>query len=52
MRCIDCDEVFDDEGAARDHVRDKHADVCDRKLEEYLEDSLSDAFEELITYDD
>lgn len=48
LECTKCEEEFEDEDTAKTHVREAHSDVCDECLQEYIEDSINDAYEELI----
>jgi hypothetical protein len=52
ITCKACKEEFKDEDEANQHVIDEHADVCDEKLQEYVDDSRRDAQEELLEYDE
>lgn len=49
MLSCSCGETFEDSNEAMEHVQTEHAELCDQKLEEYITDSINDAYEELIS---
>jgi hypothetical protein len=52
MITCECGEQFDDHDEAIEHVREKHTDECDNRLQEYVEDSVRDDYEDLMTEDE
>lgn len=48
LKC-ECGEEFTTNEDAKDHVKDYHGDVCDNWLQEYIELSITDAIQELIS---